>query len=60
MKNRTGKLQLVPQLQSIAQIAVVRQSHFPFLMIDLNRLAVIPCISSCGTVSDMAHSHGSL
>ena len=40
MKNRTGKLQFLPQRQRIAQIAVMCQCQLSFQVVDFNWLAV--------------------
>ena len=60
MENSTGKFQLIPQLSSIAQIAVVCNGHVAFLMIYFNRLTVTSVGAPSGAIPGMANSHSSL
>ena len=60
MENSAVHFQRGSQLRCIGEIAIMRQCHMSFLMIDFNRLAIIAvCTAGCA-VPGMADRHGSL
>jgi len=53
MKNSAGQLQTISQFRGVAQIPVMSNRHFTFLMIYLYWLAVVSVCSSGRPVPDM-------
>ena len=60
MKDSAGQLQTVTKLRGVAEVAVVSDGHPPLLVIHFNRLAVIPVVSTCRSVSHMTDSNFTL
>ena len=58
MENRTVQFEPVTQRIGIADIAVMCQCHFPFLVIDLDRLTVAAVVSTGCSVTDMTDTGG--
>ena len=57
MENSPRQLQRIAQFGCIAEIAVVGYGHFPFLVVDLDRLAVVPVRAAGSPVAHMPHCH---
>ena len=55
MEDSTGQLQLLPQRQGIAEVAVVSHCQLALQVIDLNGLAVAQVVAPGGAVADMTH-----
>ena len=57
MENCAGQLQLLPQGQGIAQIAVMGHRQLALQMVDLDGLAVAQIVAAGGAVADMSDSN---
>ena len=57
MEDCAGQLQFAAELGGVTEVPVVRQRHFPLLMIDLNRLAVSAAGTAGRAVAHMADGH---
>ena len=60
MEQRAAQLQLRPQSQGIAEVAVVGQGHFALHVVDDNGLGVGPVGAAGGAVAHMADGNGAL
>ena len=60
VENRPRQFQFAAELGGVAEITVVGEGHAPFLMVDLNGLAVAPVGGPGGAIAGVAHRHGPL
>ena len=60
MENCAAQFQRAAQFRRIAEVAIVRERHPAFLMIDLNGLAVVAVGAAGGAVSGVRDRHCAL